>query len=76
MSLTDYLANNYLTADTKPAKITKRKKRKDGAQPGLIIADDDALGWFAKATATDEDDAPLNGRHFWTKKKEWLLILS
>ncbi|KAI4287297.1 MAG: hypothetical protein L6R35_003448 [Caloplaca aegaea] len=60
MSLTDYLANNYLTADTKPAKITKRKKRKDGAQPGLIIADDDALGWFAKATATDEDDAPLN----------------
>ncbi|KAI4156087.1 MAG: hypothetical protein LQ341_000062 [Variospora aurantia] len=60
MSLADYLANNYLTADTKPPKITKRKKRKDGAQPGLIIADDDALGWFAKATATEEDDAPLN----------------
>lgn len=62
MSLADYLAKNYLTADSKPEKKPKKRKRKDGAQSGLIIADDDALGWGAKTTAGDEDDGPLNSK--------------
>ncbi|KAI4118681.1 MAG: hypothetical protein LQ345_001320 [Seirophora villosa] len=60
MSLAEYLAKNYLTADSKPEKRIKRRKRRDDAQSGLSIADDDALGWSAKATARDEDEAPLN----------------
>lgn len=64
MSLADYLAKNYLTADSKPEKKSKKRKRKDGAQPGLIIADD-ALGWADKATAGDEDDTPLNGKQIY-----------
>lgn len=62
MSLADYLAKNYLTADSKSEKKSKKRKRKDGAQTGLIIADDDAPGWGPKATAGDDDDGPLNGK--------------
>ncbi len=62
MSLADYLAKNYLTADSKPEKKTKKRKRKDASQSGLIIADDDdALGWGSKAADADDDDAPVNG---------------
>lgn len=61
MSLADYLAKNYLTADSKPEKKTKKLKRKDASQSGLIIADDDALGWGSKAADEDDDDAPVNG---------------
>ena len=63
MSLADYLAKNYLTADSKPDKKSKKRKRKDGlSEPsGLIIADDDALGWTANGAARDEDDGPVTG---------------
>ena len=57
MSLADYLAKKYLTADSKPEKKSKKRKRKDG-ESGLIIADDDALGWNIKATAGDDEDGP------------------
>ena len=64
MSLADYLAKNYLTADTKPEKKAKKRKRKDApTQEGLIIADDDALGWDRDAVAVAEDEGPLTGRH-------------
>ncbi|MCJ1350842.1 MAG: Pre-mRNA-splicing factor cwc26 [Icmadophila ericetorum] len=58
MSLADYLAKNYLTADWKPEKKSKKRKRKD-ASSGLIIADDDQLGWDPNGTAKEDDDGPL-----------------
>lgn len=61
MSLADYLAKNYLTADKKPEKKTKKRKRKEDAASGLIIADDDALGWDRDGTGNADDDAPLEG---------------
>ena len=61
MSLAEYLAKNYLTADVpkkKPAS-GKKRKRKDASTPGLTIADDDAAGWEnANADNSDDDDAP------------------
>ena len=61
MSLADYLAKNYLTADLTLVKKPKKRKRKDGAASGLIIADDDALGWDREGTGNADDDAPLEG---------------
>lgn len=60
MSLADYLANKYLTADSKPETGSKQRKRKAVAASGLIIADDDALGW--DRTGNQDDDAPLEGK--------------
>ncbi|MCJ1289360.1 Pre-mRNA-splicing factor cwc26 [Xylographa carneopallida] len=58
MSLADYLAKNYLTADSKPEKKSKKRKRTDAAH-GLIIADDDPLGWSSTTAAKEEDDGPV-----------------
>ncbi|KAF2501887.1 hypothetical protein BU16DRAFT_546950 [Lophium mytilinum] len=57
MSLADYLAKNYLTADP-PAKKSKKRKRKGGKhdEGGLIIADDDITGWNEKNKADQSDD--------------------
>jgi len=56
MSLSSYLASKYLNAEP-PAKKRKRKhKDKEEEHAGLIIADDDALGWSNQATNPDEDD--------------------
>ena len=60
MSLADYLAKNYLTADSKPEKKSKKRKRKD-ASSGLVIAEDDATGWERNGPQGDED-GPLTGR--------------
>ena len=60
MTLADYLAKNYLTADSKPDKKSKKRKRKDGSTPGLTIADDDPTGWERNTGAPDED-GPLTG---------------
>ena len=60
MSLADYLARNYLTADPKPDKKSKKRKRK-GVSDGLIIADDDALGWNTNKSTNADDDSPLTG---------------
>ena len=57
MSLADYLAKKYLTADPKPEKKSKKRKRKDG-ESGLVIADDDALGWKTEDTVGDDEDGP------------------
>ncbi len=59
MSLADYLAKNYLTADSKSDKKSKKRKRNDGTASGLIIADEDALGWDRNCTANADDDGPL-----------------
>ncbi|KAI9877795.1 MAG: Pre-mRNA-splicing factor cwc26 [Pleopsidium flavum] len=62
MSLADYLAKNYLTADASTDKKGRKRKRKSAQTPatGLIIADDDALGWNSNnGTARDDDDGPV-----------------
>lgn len=58
MSLADYLAKNYLTADS--GKKSKKRKRKE-KNGGLIIDDDEELGWKDKADEDDED-APMISR--------------
>jgi hypothetical protein len=42
MSLADYLAKNYLTADSEKKSKKRKRKNKDA---GLTIDDDDNLGW-------------------------------
>ncbi|KAF2865975.1 Pre-mRNA-splicing factor of RES complex-domain-containing protein [Massariosphaeria phaeospora] len=54
MSLADYLAKNYLTADSD--KKTKKRKRKN-KEGGLKIDDDDISGWNRDGD-DDEDDGP------------------
>ena len=61
MALADYLAKNYLTADPKPERKSKKRKRKD-ASSGLVIADDDALGWNPHNITNADDDTPLTGQ--------------
>lgn len=58
MPLADYLAKNYLNASPAPGSSTKKRKRKQPKQAssGLIIADDDALGWTSQPAEADEDD--------------------
>ena len=51
MPLADYLAQNYLSADTKPAK---KRKRKEAKSDGLVIADD-GVGFDPRATAGRQD---------------------
>ena len=66
MSLTDYLAKNYLTADPPADKKSKKRKRKAAKNDagGLIIADDDISGWNTNTAENDDDDAPTIGTQF------------
>ncbi|KAI0147905.1 Pre-mRNA-splicing factor of RES complex-domain-containing protein [Hypoxylon sp. NC0597] len=50
--LSNYLATRYLVADPKPSKKRKRKQKDD---TGLIIADDNESGW-ARTNRGDEDN--------------------
>lgn len=59
MSLADYLAKNYLTADSEKKSKKRKRKNKDG---GLTIDDDDNLGWKDKAE-DDDEDAPMIGEY-------------
>ncbi len=61
MSLADYLSKNYLNADPKPEKKSKKRKRKNGASSGLVVADDDTLGWERNSMGNADDDGPLTG---------------
>lgn len=62
MTLADYLAQNYLTADSKPDKKSKKRKRKDASSTGLTVAEDDALGWDNNTgNGADDEDNPLTG---------------
>lgn len=54
MPLADYLASKYLNAST-PTKKRKRSKNSTSFS-GLIIADDDALGWDNTPSNVDDDD--------------------
>lgn len=59
MSLADYLAKNYLTADSRTERKSKKRKRKDGTENGLVIAEDDALGWDPHGPTNAEDEGLL-----------------
>lgn len=64
MTLADYLAKNYLTADARaePKTKKKRKRKPDVGISGLVIADDDDSAWPAAPAGKDEDDdEPMNG---------------
>ena len=63
MSLADYLAKNYLTADPTPDKKSKKRKRKETSS-GLVIADDDAVGWSQNTSINADEENPLTGRCF------------
>ncbi|OTA85629.1 hypothetical protein M434DRAFT_400126 [Hypoxylon sp. CO27-5] len=51
--LSNYLATHYLVADPKPSKKRKRKQKDDA---GLIIADDNEPGWARTNRGDGEDD--------------------
>lgn len=53
MTLSDYLAKKYLSADT--TTKSKKRKRKNAETAGLVIAEDDLNGW-SKSSAQNEDD--------------------
>jgi pre-mRNA-splicing factor CWC26 len=56
MPLADYLAQNYLSADSKPSK---KRKRKEAKAEGISIADDGANDWTNGADKnSDDEDAP------------------
>jgi pre-mRNA-splicing factor CWC26 len=58
MALAEYLAKNYLSADS---KSSKKRKRKDASKSeGITIEDDDSNDWRNSAQRQDEDDtAPV-----------------
>jgi len=60
MPLAEYLAQNYLTPDSKEDRKSRKPKRKNGV--GLVIADDNALGWTRDGANNAEDDRPLTGK--------------
>ncbi|KZF21229.1 hypothetical protein L228DRAFT_240099 [Xylona heveae TC161] len=82
MSLADYLAKNYLTADPPADKKLKKRKRKGAAAQatdGLIIADDDAMGWENNRMQNDDDDDPLtvnasSAEFRKSKKNNWTTV--
>ncbi|KAI9893766.1 MAG: Pre-mRNA-splicing factor cwc26 [Vezdaea aestivalis] len=63
MSRAEYLAKNYLTADKSSSSRPKKKRKRNdlsAATTGLVIQDDDALGWDANPTSNpSDDDGPL-----------------
>lgn len=63
MSLADYLAKNYLTADPKPEKKSKKRKRKAQADGSLVIDDDAPLDLNTKGSHEHEDDGPVTGMY-------------
>jgi pre-mRNA-splicing factor CWC26 len=59
MSLSSYLAQKYLNAEPASSSSGKKRKRKAGtssSNPGLIIADDDALGWSTTQASQNDDN--------------------
>ncbi|KAI9641027.1 Pre-mRNA-splicing factor cwc26 [Ciborinia camelliae] len=64
MSLSSYLAKNYLTASSSSSSsTTKKRKRKAAPQSGLIIADDDAPGWPNPQDHASDEDTPMISNH-------------
>lgn len=60
MSLANYLAQKYLTKDEPEKKKNKKRKRKE-KEGGVIIADDDVLGWD-QGKDDDDGDGPVTSK--------------
>ena len=79
MALADYLAKNYLSADSKPSK---KRKRKDAAKAeGLTIAEEDVNDWTKPKQNSDDEDAPTilggslaGGLNKPVKKANWIKV--
>ena len=79
MGLADYLAQNYLSADTKQ---TKKRKRKEAKAEGLSIAEDGENDWTKPiGNNSDDDDGPTiagstlsGGLNKPVKKSKWIKI--
>ena len=79
MVLSDYLAKNYLSADSKPSK---KRKRKDGAKcEGLRIEEDVSNDWTkAKPQEPGDEDGPTvlrglsSGLNKPKKKAKWITV--
>ena len=57
MSLSDYLAKNYLNADAKQNKQSKKRKRR---VEGLVVADDeDNAAWKRNGSLNENEDGPV-----------------
>lgn len=80
MSLSSYLASKYLTADTSSSSSKKRKRKTHSSTSGLIIADDDALGWSTtNPTGNEDEDTPLtvasgSAEFRKSKKNAWKVV--
>jgi pre-mRNA-splicing factor CWC26 len=80
MSLSSYLASKYLTADTSSSSSSKKRKRKTPTSNGLVIADDDALGWSTtNPTGNEDEDTPLtvasgSAEFRKSKKNAWKVV--
>ncbi|KAK5017880.1 Pre-mRNA-splicing factor cwc26 [Cryomyces antarcticus] len=81
MLLANYLAKKYLTADASTDNKPKKRKRKDTTAPsaGLIIAEDDVLGWNSGNANGDNEDGPTtvsgNSAEFRkAKKNSWKAV--
>lgn len=81
MALADYLAKNYLSADTKPSK--KRKRKDASKRQGITFEDDDdSTSWNNASQQREEDDgAPVivgeglpTGINKPAKKANWIKI--
>ncbi|KAI6093998.1 Pre-mRNA-splicing factor of RES complex-domain-containing protein [Hypoxylon rubiginosum] len=74
--LSSYLATRYLVADSKPSKKRKRKQKNDS---GLIIADDDESGWNRPKNGSDDEDgtavvAGTSAEFRKAKKSAWKVV--
>jgi pre-mRNA-splicing factor CWC26 len=58
MSLSSYLAQKYLSAEKPSSSSSSKKRKRKAAQAteGLIIADDDALGWSNANTSGEGNE--------------------
>lgn len=87
MTLSDFLAQQYLTADpAPPSSSSKKRKRKDkdkhskSSTSGLVIADDDAPFTTAAPTTSDDEspfivsDARGAGQFRKAKKNAWKTV--
>lgn len=80
MALADYLAKNYLSADSKAGK--KRKRKGEAKTDGITIAEDDVNDWTKSTQNVDEDDeAPTvwgdnlaSGLNNPKKKSKWIKV--
>lgn len=62
MSLSAYLAQNYLTADAGSERRGKKRKRKE-ANSGIRIADDDLSIAKSKTDNNDDEDRPTTSEY-------------